>query len=144
MASSSSSLPPAPSWTAETAEKKQHSQSQSRNPVALRLYKILSTNFESAATRGALQTLSDLYAPQIKGKEPRKRDEDDDEDDGDDECLMQDGSRVPGQLSAELVSGDIAARARKHLRRDMEKKLADGSRQFLKALGEVDHVRGFC
>ena len=141
MASSSLSLPPAPSWTAETAEKKQHSQSQSRNPVALRLYKVLSTNFESAATRGALQTLSDLYAPQIKGKEPRKCDE---EEDDDDECLMQDGSRVPGQLSAELVSGDIAARARKHLRRDMEKKLADGSRQFLKALGEVDHVRGFC
>ena len=52
----------------QTTERKQQSLSQTRNPVILRTYKILSTNFDSAATRGALQTLSDLYAPQQKGK----------------------------------------------------------------------------
>ena len=127
----------------QTTERKQQSLSQTRNPVILRTYKILSTNFDSAATRGALQTLSDLHAPPIKGKEPIKRD-DDLYDDDDIECLTQDGSRIQGQPSIELISGDIAAQARKHLRRDMEKKLADSSRRFLKALGEVDHVRGLC
>jgi len=127
----------------QTAEKKQQSLSQTRNPVILRTYKILSTNFESAATQGALQTLSDLYAPPIKGKEPIRHDEEFCDDD-DLECLMQDGSRIQGRPSIEPISGDIAAQARKHLRRDMEKKLAESSHRFLKALGEVDHVRGLC
>jgi len=127
----------------QTTERKQQSLSVTRNPVILRTYKILSTNFDSAATRGALQTLSDLYAPPIKGKEPIKRDEDLYDDD-DIECLVQDGSSIQGQPSVELISGDIAAHARKHLRSDMEKKLAESSRRFLKALGEVDHVRGLC
>ena len=125
----------------QTTERKQQSLSQTRNPVILRTYKILSTNFDSAATRGALQTLSDLYVPPIKGKEPIKRDQDLYDDD-DIECLVQDGSRIQGQ--PELISGDIAAHTRKHLRSDMEKKLAESSRRFLKALGEVDHVRGLC
>jgi len=127
----------------QTTERKQQSLSQTRNPVILRTYKILSTNFDSAATRGALQTLSDLYVPPIKGKEPIKRDQDLYDDD-DIECLVQDGSRIQGQPSIELISGDIAAHTRKHLRSDMEKKLAESSRRFLKALGEVDHVRGLC
>ena len=137
MASSSSHEP------SQTAKWKQQSLSQTRNPVILRTYKILSTNFESVATRGALQTLSDLYAPPTNGKEPVQRDEELCDDD-DIESLLQDGSRAQGQPSIELISGDIAAQARKHLRRDMEKRLAESSRRFLKALGEVDHVRGFC
>ena len=42
----------------------------------------------------------------------------------------------------ESVVGDIAARARKNLRRDVENKLAESSRQFLQAFGEVDKVCG--
>jgi hypothetical protein len=138
MASSvaSSSTSPLP---LQAADKKQSS-TQARNPVALRLYKVLSTNFEDAATREALQYLSDLYAPpssSIKGKEPLKLDEDEDD--------IENGaaagqSPVLNQPPVELVPGEIAARARKHLRRDMEKKLAEGSRQFLKALSEIDQV----
>ncbi|KXN84526.1 Conserved oligomeric Golgi complex subunit 6 [Leucoagaricus sp. SymC.cos] len=128
---SSSSLP------SQSIEKKQPS-SQARNPVALRLYKVLSTNFEDAATKEALQTLSDLYAPSTKGKEPLKPIDDFEDEDEDIEDVAQDSTRNLAQSSVELVPGEIAARARKHLRRDMEKKLAEGSRQFLKALGEVD------
>jgi len=43
-------------------------------------------------------------------------------------------------IDMENVAGESAARARKNLRRDMENKLAEGSRQFLKAFGEVDQV----
>jgi hypothetical protein len=122
------------------AADKKHPSSQARNPVALRLYKVLSTNFEDAATREALQYLSDLYAPppsSIKGKEPARLDEDEDDIEND-----ATGGRnlILHQPPVELVPGEIAARARKHLRRDMEKKLAEGSRQFLKALGEIDQV----
>lgn len=35
--------------------------SQPKNPISLRLYKVLSTNFDDLATREALGTLSDLY-----------------------------------------------------------------------------------
>lgn len=150
---SSSSLPSQP--TEKRQQPSTSSSSHTRNPVALRLYKVLSTNFEDAATREALQTLSDLYAPltstSAKGKEPVKPiadefadDVDDDEDEDEDvDVASHDGTMKilsGGQPTGEVVPGEIAARARKHLRRDMEKKLAEGSRQFLKALGEVDQV----
>ncbi|KAF9555820.1 oligomeric complex COG6 [Agrocybe pediades] len=94
--------------------------SQSRNPVSARLYKVLSTNFDDEETRQALQTLSDLYATP-KGKEVRVV-----PDDADDEFVQNN-------------NGDkSASRARKNLRRDMEKQVAEGSKKFLEALGEVD------
>lgn len=37
--------------------------------------------------------------------------------------------------------GETAAKARKNLRRDIERKLAEGSQKFLKAFGEVNEVR---
>ncbi|KIY63425.1 oligomeric complex COG6 [Cylindrobasidium torrendii FP15055 ss-10] len=77
-----------------------------RNPVYLRLYKVLGTNFDDAQTQEALSTLSDLYTTN-----------------GDD-------------------GAEAAARARKHLRKDLEQKLADGSRQFLVAFGELDEKLG--
>lgn len=139
MASSiaSSSTPP---LLPQSTDRKQSS-AQTRNPVALRLYKVLSTNFEDTATREALQTLSDLYAPlSTKGKEPVKLvDEFEDEDDIKDD-IPDNSNLMVNQTSVELIPGEIATRARKHLRRDMEKKLAEGSRQFLKILGEVDQV----
>src|ERR1700722_6805184 len=87
---------------------------QTRNPIALRLYKVLGTNFSDDATKEALRTISELYIP----------------------------STVPGRgdEGLEITPGESAARARKNLRRDMENKLAEGSREFLKAFGEVDQV----
>ena len=50
---------------------------------------------------------------------------------------------VPSALVfAEPVAGEIAARARKNLRRDVESKLAESNRRFLTAFSEVDKVRG--
>ena len=110
--------------------------SQPRNPVSLRLYKVLSTNFDDEDTRQALGTLSELYATP-KSKDPMVVVED-----VDDEVLYDsvDGSHTSTTVLAESVPGESAAKARKYLRRDMENKLAEGSRKFLDALGEVDSV----
>ncbi|KII95365.1 hypothetical protein PLICRDRAFT_34211 [Plicaturopsis crispa FD-325 SS-3] len=115
---------------------------QARNPVALRLYKVLGTSFNDDATKEALRTLSDLYATpstlsgSLKGKEVDRDAEELDDDDIEDDVAPARpalGSAVP-----ENVPGDSAAKARLNLRRDMENKLAEGSRQFLSAFGEVD------
>ncbi|KAF8967344.1 oligomeric complex COG6-domain-containing protein [Flammula alnicola] len=107
---------------------------QTRNPVSLRLYKVLSTNFDDEETRQALRTLSDLYATP-KGKEVQTVVED-----VDDEFSQEnvDASHAPASVLAEIMPGESAARARKNLRRDMENQLAEGSRKFLEAFGEVD------
>lgn len=112
---------------------------QSRNPISLRLYKVLGTNFDDDATREALQTLSELYATSstLKGKEILRNVE---EDEVEEEWAKPSGL-VAGELLTEAVPGESAARARKNLRRDMERKLAEGSHQFLEAFGEVDQVR---
>ncbi|KAJ6626835.1 oligomeric complex COG6 [Mycena sp. CBHHK59/15] len=109
---------------------------QSRNPISLRLYKVLGTNFDDEATREALQTLSELYATSVtvKGKETLRNVEDEEID----EDLSRPVALVLDGLLTEAIPGESAARARKNLRRDMEKKLAEGSRQFLMAFGEVD------
>ncbi|KAJ7356948.1 oligomeric complex COG6, partial [Mycena albidolilacea] len=109
---------------------------QSRNPISLRLYKVLGTNFDDDATREALQTLSELYATSstLKGKEILRNVE---EDEVEEEWAKPSGL-VAGELLTEAVPGESAARARKNLRRDMERKLAEGSHQFLEAFGEVD------
>ncbi|KAE9384073.1 hypothetical protein BT96DRAFT_950821 [Gymnopus androsaceus JB14] len=52
------------------------SQSSLRNPVSLRLYKVLGTNYDDESSREGLQTLSELYAStsstNFKGKEISK------------------------------------------------------------------------
>jgi conserved oligomeric Golgi complex subunit 6 len=122
--------------------------SQPRNPISLRLYKVLGTNYSDDATREALQTLSELYytSPQSVPGQGKDRDRHADEDD-DLEYAAEDTAHHPATRAPkadepfrESVAGESAARARKHLRRDMENKLADGSRQFLAVLGEVDQV----
>ena len=106
--------------------------SQSRNPVAARLYKVLNTKFNDEETGLALQTLSELYATPSPGKASQSA-----------RSFVEE--HIPAQDSplitlVENVPGESAARARKDMRKDMEKKLAEGSRQFLAALGEVDSV----
>ncbi|KAI0636596.1 oligomeric complex COG6 [Trametes polyzona] len=117
-------------------------QAQAQNPISLRLYKVLSANFEDEATREALDTLAELYAPPptagVKGKDRQENDADADADDE----RTTNGAKPTGLVAPagveEVAAGDIAARARKNLRRDVESKLAESSKQFLKAFGEVD------
>jgi conserved oligomeric Golgi complex subunit 6 len=118
---------------------------QPRNPVSLRVYKLLRTNFNDDATREALQTLSELYGTPAsvnllaKGKE-LKLDYDDWNEEDDDEHEANRPSVTVNSLVHDNTAWNFAARARKSLRRDMENKLAKGSRQFLAAFGEVDQV----
>ena len=119
---------------------------QAQNPISLRLYKVLGATFDDDATREALDTLAELYAPAspsqssgTRGKEVKRDGELDD--DGDEEYYERPTGLVAPAGLEEGVAGDIAAKARKNLRRDVESKLAESSRQFLKAFGEVDKVR---
>jgi hypothetical protein len=119
---------------------------QPRNPISLRLYKVLGTNFNDEATKEALRTLSDLYVSSVphpgslKGKEVQRDVDELDDDDAEDNVLWGKSSVTSDSGFVENIPGESAARARKNLRRDMENKLAEGSRQFLKAFGEVDQV----
>lgn len=121
-----------------------------RNPISLRLYKVLGTNFSDDATKEALRTLSDLYvshypiAASAKGKEGQTDAEDLDDDDTEEDGWGKSSLAAPTAPDGfvESIPGESAVRARKSLRRDMENKLAEGSRQFLKAFGEVDQVGG--
>ena len=119
---------------------------QSRNPISLRLYKVLGTNFNDEASRGALRTLSDLYVSvpppgSLKGKEVQRDIDEVEDDDAEDDVLWGKSSVAANDCGfLENIPGESASRARKNLRRDMENKLAEGSRQFLKAFGEVDQV----
>ena len=72
--------------------------SQPRNPVSLRLYKVLSTNFDDEDTRQALATFSDLYAT-LKSKDTQAVvDELDDEVSND----LTDASYVPTMLAKSI------------------------------------------
>ena len=125
-----------------------------QNPISIRLYKVLSANFDDDATREALDTLAELYAPSTsasaaghavngKGKEVvLDKDADvDAEDENESSSIITKPNGLVAAAVEESSPGDIAARARKNLRRDVESKLAESSRQFLAAFGEVDKVR---
>ncbi|THH31107.1 hypothetical protein EUX98_g3063 [Antrodiella citrinella] len=130
---------------------------QSHNPLSIRLYKVLATNFDDASTKEALNTLAELYAPvppvnghissRGKGKERAVNgdmDEDDEESDSDDLADNAESERRNGILTSvvvpgELVPGETAARARKNLKRDVQTRLAESSRMFLNAFAEVDN-----
>ncbi|KAF9460640.1 oligomeric Golgi complex subunit 6 [Collybia nuda] len=133
MPSFPASLSRTESTTSDTAERKTSltSSTPGRNPISLRLYKVLSSNYQDDATREALQTLSELYVvpgpSKIREHPPADAQEADDFDEN-----------VPIHASIESVPGESAARARRNLRRDMETKLIEGSKQFLKVFGELD------
>ena len=122
----------------------QHATSSARNPVTLRLRKILGTTFTDPATTEALQTLSHLYStPSVSPSHiqtPEQNGTDDNDGDWGDwhseETAPKDGA--PGHTD---VPNKTAARVRKNLQKDLERKLAEGSHHFLKAFGEVDQVR---
>ncbi|KAI9065410.1 oligomeric complex COG6 [Trametes sanguinea] len=127
---------------AQTSSSLLHAQTQGQNPISLRLYKVLGANFDDDATREALDTLAELYAPRpAEGRIKDGKQDIETELDGEDERDAT-GVRLTGLVAStgleEGVAGDIAARARKNLRRDVESKLAESSKQFLRAFGEVD------
>ncbi|KAG9013500.1 Golgi transport complex subunit 6 [Tulasnella sp. 427] len=129
----------------------------SKNPLALRLYKVLGANYSDASTREALETLSSFYAPgatasgsgaveSILGapvvKEPdRLAGEEEEEEEEPTELWGTEYARKARRKQSEMeqpVDGELALRARKGLRRDIETKLAESSRKFLTAFAEVD------
>jgi conserved oligomeric Golgi complex subunit 6 len=130
------------------------SSSQPNNPLSIRLYKVLSANFDDDATKEAVETVAGLYAPghsplNAKGKQvqresgqPRDENADDDEEDIA-ETRPNVGSKAAAPAFIESVPGEIAAKARRSLRRDVESKLAESSRRFLIAFSEVDKVCNF-
>ncbi|KAG9308405.1 oligomeric complex COG6 [Chiua virens] len=110
-----------------------------RNPVTLRLRKILGTTFTDPATTEAFQTLSQLYSTSVAcvpytDSTERSIDDEDDWSDLDSEGTA---SGDNGSRQADITN-ETAARARKNLQRDLENKLAEGSQHFLEAFGEVD------
>ncbi|KAI3612712.1 conserved oligomeric golgi complex subunit 6 [Moniliophthora roreri] len=130
-----SSTPSRPSSsTPATDDRKSSISSQSRNPVSLRLYKVLGTSFDDQATREALQTLSDLYANTERKVDGPVAEEEV-------ESLENSAKRLSISKEAahgESIPGETANRARKNLRRDMEKQLAEGSHHFLQIFKELD------
>ncbi|EDR06395.1 uncharacterized protein LACBIDRAFT_190965 [Laccaria bicolor S238N-H82] len=121
-----------PSLTTPTTQNRKASSSswtpQPRNPISQRLYKVLSTNFDDQATREALGTLSEVYAPGnvSNGKEAQTTTA----------AILEDGDLEHFEDGRQ---GDgLAARARKSMRKGMENKLMEGSQRFVKALMEVD------
>jgi len=124
------------------------SSSQPQNPLSIRLYKVLATNFDDGSTKEALDTLSSLYAPSpslpniiVKGKQAKL---DNAEDDWDNHYHEGENASAPttnGSTKAALVEsvpGEIAARARNNLKNDVQTRLAESSRKFLNAFAEVD------
>jgi len=113
--------------------------------VALRLYKVLGTNFDDEGTRQALKTVSELYgsssAPHSISRKPIRPGSDSDSDDEEQDTASAQNTFADTFLGSANAPGDAAARARKHLRRDVENKLTEASHKFLKAFGEVDQVR---
>lgn len=107
---------------------------------------MLGTNYDDESTREALQTLSELYAnassTNSKGKEISKDVNGNNDfllgDDDDDEQLGTEEEKA--SILVENTPGEAAVRARKNLKRDMEIRLAEGSRHFLKVLSQVDEV----
>lgn len=98
--------------------------SSRHNPISLRIYKAIGTSFDNPGSREALEIASSFYAPSIKGKEKA-------------DAVELDDEALPERRT---LKGQTAAMARKHLKRDVEARLAGGTRKFLEAFGEVDKV----
>ncbi|KAG2052769.1 oligomeric complex COG6 [Suillus hirtellus] len=113
------------------------SASQTRNPITIRLRKILGTNFTDEATTEALQTLSELYGTQstVSVSDSKAQTNGTDSDDNWSDEDVDVGLAVQDDSAC---LNETASRARKNLRRDLENKLAQGSQQFLQAFSEVD------
>jgi hypothetical protein len=108
--------------------------SSRNNPISLRIYKAIGTSFDDPGSREALELVSSFYAPttSVKGKE-KERNETGHVENG----YELEEDEAPRRRT---LKGQSASMARKYLKKDVERKLADGSGKFLKAFGEVDQV----
>lgn len=125
------------------------------NPISLRIYKALGTSFDDPSSREALEIASQFYASTShqseKGKGKVQNGGLDDDDDVRSEGGLngqedENGIHEEGELAIpkrRTLAGQTAAMARKHLKRDVERKLAGGSQKFLEAFGEVDKASLF-
>ena len=126
-----------------------------RNPLSLRLVKILGSTYDDRATREALDILSTLYVPPsshskepttVKRKSRQIRVEEtldglQSDDSGDEVATaVHPISSVVSALDEERAISEGAAKARKNLKRDMENKLSQTSKMFLAAFSEVNQV----
>lgn len=119
--------------------------SSRNNPISLRIYKAIGTNFDDPGSREALEIVSTFYAPTVsanhKGKEKAGPLQNGDAEESDVFGTLrddeEDGDMIPKRRT---LKGQSAAMARKYLKRDIERKLAEGSQKFLHAFGEVDQV----
>lgn len=139
------------------------------NPLSLRLYKILGARYEDESTHEALEILSGMYAPAAVELPPsagpaaagkslvvvgarrsgkaRGGDADAESDESEDGTVVsapRTGIVKPTSTAAVTTDGaggnDLAAQARKNLKRDVDMKMARSSRLFLSAFREVDKV----
>jgi hypothetical protein len=141
------SSPTPPTSSLPASSKSDAWRTQARNPVSLRLYKVLGTKYDDEATKEALKTLSDFYSPPAPVPTTRPQigdevDEWDTNDSEDDEKIAGNEEASHGHLAflRDKPAGDVASKARRHMRRDVERRLAEGSHTFLEAFGDVDQV----
>lgn len=147
------SLPLAPTPSSQPPSSKPEPwRTQARNPVSLRLYKVLGTKYDDEATKEALKTLSDFYSSAPAPPTTDTLDVDNEVDNWDEsdsdsgETFVRQEETGQGHLAflRDRPAGDVAVKARRHMRRDVEKRLAEGSHKFLEAFGDVDQVCVLC
>ncbi|KAG8970571.1 Golgi transport complex subunit 6 [Tulasnella sp. 419] len=122
-----------------------------RNPIALRLYKVLGANYQDPSTLEALETLSSFYSssPATESILDETHDHvmvDEPEAAAEDEGIIEwnvdrnarNDLRRHTNPNLKNIGTELAGNARKNLRRDLETKLAESSRRFLQAFAEVD------
>ena len=97
------------------------------NPLSARIYKVLSTSYDDRATHEALSVLSELYTPSASSSGTSNV-----------ETNRQGEGIDKIAVNATTIAVNVAAHARKNLKRDVELKLSQNSRQFLAALKDVD------
>ncbi|KAG8740192.1 Golgi transport complex subunit 6 [Ceratobasidium sp. 414] len=119
--------------------------SATRNPLSLRIYKVLGANFDDPSTREAFETLANYYpsekslssAPKLENSKVTAGTESD-SDAGDDTDPW--AVKWPAKEKTVLVlppeAGTTAARARQSLQRDIEGILANEGQKFLNAFAE--------
>ncbi|KAG8678320.1 Golgi transport complex subunit 6, partial [Ceratobasidium sp. 395] len=121
--------------------------STTRNPLSLRIYKVLGANFDDPSTREAFETLAEYYPPEKSTSLTPKTEssktsagfesDSDVEDDADPWAIKWPAKAKPASAIAP-EAGTTAARARQSLQRDVEGILADEGQKFLHAFAEVD------
>ncbi|KAG9124916.1 Golgi transport complex subunit 6 [Ceratobasidium sp. 392] len=121
--------------------------SATRNPLSLRIYKVLGANFDDPSTREAFETLAEYYPPEKSlssasklenSKAATGAESDSDVEDDTDPWAVKWPGREKATSALAPEAGTTAARARQSLQRDVEGVLADEGQKFLNAFAEVD------